>query len=51
MEQNSAVYEKILSSAGGNRKAIGSMKRLGMYNKPVNNKLGYYNYEPAKKYR
>lgn len=51
MEQNSALYEKILSSVGGARKPLGGMKRLGMYNKPINNKLGFYNYEPAKKYR
>lgn len=51
MDNNSAVYEKILSSVGGARKGLGSMKRLGVYSKPINNKLGYYNYEPVKKYR
>lgn len=51
MNSNSAVYEKILSSAGGMKRPMTSMRRLGMYNKPVVNKLGVYNYEPVKKYR
>lgn len=51
MESNSALYEKILSSVGGMRRPMGAMKKLGVYSKPVNNRLGYYNYEPSKKYR